>query len=75
MYRVNENWSAVCECCIKWCGDATSVMGVLDEPYSAKPAQLSSPTGPPSYIRWTVDTVPTYVEWRACTATPLSGFS
>ena len=44
MYRVNENWSAVCECCIKWCGDATSVMGVLDEPYSAKPAQLSSHT-------------------------------
>jgi hypothetical protein len=27
--------------------------GVLDEPYSAKPAQRSSHTGPPGYIAWT----------------------
>ncbi len=27
--------------------------GVLDKPYSAKPAQRSSHTGPPSYIGWT----------------------
>ncbi len=33
--------------------------GVLDEPYSAKLAQLQ----------------PMYVYWRACTATQLSGFS
>jgi hypothetical protein len=26
---------------------------VLDEPYSAKPAQQSSYTGPPGYIGWT----------------------
>jgi hypothetical protein len=30
-----------------------SEVGVLDEPYSAKPAQLSSHTGPPGYIGWT----------------------
>jgi hypothetical protein len=47
----------------------TSVEGVLNEPFSAKPAQLSSHTGPPGYIKWI------YVDWRACTATPLSGFS
>ncbi len=35
--------------------------GVLDEPDSAKPAQLSSNTGPPSYIGWK-DTVPAYVD-------------
>jgi hypothetical protein len=45
------------------------VMGVLDEPYSAKPVQLSSHTGPPGYIRWT------RFYWRACTANPLSGVS
>jgi hypothetical protein len=27
--------------------------GVLDKPYSAKPAQLSSHTGQPGYIGWT----------------------
>jgi hypothetical protein len=27
--------------------------GVLDIPYSAKPAQRSSHTGPPGYIGWT----------------------
>jgi hypothetical protein len=27
------------------------VVGVLDEPYSAKPAQLSSHTDPPGYYR------------------------
>ncbi len=32
-------------------------------------------TGSPDYIGWTVDTVPAYVDWRACTATPLSGVS
>jgi hypothetical protein len=31
-----------------------SVVGVLDEPYSAKPAQLSSHTDPPGYIRCTL---------------------
>jgi hypothetical protein len=30
------------------------VVGVLDEPYSAKPAQRSSHTGPPGYIGWTL---------------------
>ncbi len=50
------------------------VVGVLDEPDSAKPAHRSSHTGPPGYIRWT-DTVPAYEDWRACTATPLSGIS
>ncbi len=48
------------------------VVGVLHEPYSAKPAQRSSYTGPPGYIGWTRFQ---YVDWRACTATPLSGFS
>jgi hypothetical protein len=37
--------------------------GVLDEPYSAKPAQRSSHTGPPGYTGWTVDTIPAYVGW------------
>jgi hypothetical protein len=27
--------------------------GVLDEPYSAKPAQRRSHTGPPGYLGWT----------------------
>ncbi len=31
----------------------STVVGVLDEPYSAKPAQQSSHTGPPGYIGWT----------------------
>ncbi len=31
----------------------TAVVGVLDEPYSAKPAQRSNHTGPPGYIEWT----------------------
>jgi hypothetical protein len=48
--------------------------GVLDELYSANPAQRSSHTGPPGYIGWT-RFQPTYVDWRACTATPLSGVS
>ncbi len=55
-------------CTVYWrwlCSEA----GVLDESYSAKPAQRSSHTWPPGYIGWTVDTVP------ACTATPLSGVS
>jgi hypothetical protein len=30
-----------------------SVVGVLDEPDSAKPAQLSSRNGPPGYKGWT----------------------
>ncbi len=34
---------------------------VLDESYSAKPAQRSSHTGPPGYIGWTR---PAYEEWR-----------
>ncbi len=42
--------------------------GCLDKPYSAKPAQQSSHTGPAcsyiSYIGW----VPAYVDWRAGTA-------
>ncbi len=41
--------------------------------YSAKPAQRSSHTGPPTRHR--MDTVPAYVDWRACTATPLSGLT
>jgi hypothetical protein len=32
---------------------ATSVVGVLDELCSTKPAQPSSHTGPPGYIGWT----------------------
>ncbi len=52
------------------------VVGVLDEPYSAKPAQRSSHTCPPGYIGWTgLDMVPACVDWRACTATLLSGIS
>jgi hypothetical protein len=31
------------------------VVGVLDEPYSAKLAHRSSHTGPPGYIGWTLD--------------------
>jgi hypothetical protein len=46
-------------------------LGVLDETYSAKPAQQCSHTGPPGYM----DTVPAYVYRRAFTATPLSGLS
>ncbi len=49
--------------------------GVLDEPDSAKPAQLSSHSGPPGYIGWTQLTVPAYVDWRVWTASSLSGVS
>jgi hypothetical protein len=54
------------------------IVGVLDEPYSAKPAQLSTHTGPPGYIGWTRQfQAPAYVDsdWQAFTATPLSGVS
>jgi len=44
------------------------VVGVLDEPYSAKPAH------PYRLARLhRMDTA--YVDWRACTATPLSRIS
>jgi hypothetical protein len=43
-----------------------TVVGVLEEPYSAKPAQLSSQR------LHRMDTVPAYVDWRVCAATPLS---
>jgi hypothetical protein len=36
------------------------VVAVLDEPYSAKPAQLHR-----------MNTIPAYLDWRTCTATPL----
>ncbi len=50
-----------------------AVVGVLDEPYSAKRAQRSSH---PSLPGGRMDTVPAYnIDWRACTATPLSGES
>jgi hypothetical protein len=51
-----------------------SVVGVLDEPYSVKPAQRSNQTGPPGYIgrTWFQSM---YVDWRAHTAIPLSGIS
>jgi hypothetical protein len=52
-----------------------SGVGVLDDPYSAKPAQLSNHTDPPGYIGCTLYTVPTYVDWRAYTTTPLSWVS
>ncbi len=39
-------------------------MGVLDEPYSAKPTQLSSQK---LSIPARQATVPAYVDWRACT--------
>jgi hypothetical protein len=53
------------------------VVGVLDEPYTqlCKPAQLSSHTGPPGYIGWTRFQPMYCIDWRACTATPLSGVS
>ncbi len=48
----------------------------LDEPQSAKPAKRSCRTGPPGYTGRLLDTVPAaYVDWRACTATPLSRYS
>jgi hypothetical protein len=47
---------------------------VLDEPNSAKPAQRSSHTDR-SASPHIMDMVPAYVDWRACTATPLSGIS
>ncbi len=40
------------------------VVGVLDKPHSAKPAQRSSHTGPPAYVTW-----------RAGTAAPLTGLA
>jgi hypothetical protein len=49
--------------------------GVLDERYSAKPAQRISHTGPPGYTVHRMGMVPAFVDWRACTATPLSGVS
>jgi hypothetical protein len=48
-------------------------IGVLDEPYSAKPAQRSSHTGPPGYIGWT-RFQPTVLAGPYM-ATPLSGLS
>jgi hypothetical protein len=45
--------------------------GVLDEPDSAKPAKRSSHTGPPDWTAFQ----PMYVDWRACTATPLTGLA
>ncbi len=44
---------------------AASWSGSFRQPYSAKPAKWSSHTSPPGCI---VDTVPAYVDWRACTA-------
>ncbi len=47
----------------------------LDEPYSAKLAQWNSHTAyRPARLHRT-DTVPACVDWRACTATPLTGVS
>ncbi len=51
----------------------TPEVKVLDEPYSAKPAQLGSHTG--AARLHSIDTAPAYVDWRASTATPLSGIS
>jgi hypothetical protein len=48
------------------------IESVLDEPYSAKPAQQSGHTAPPPPGLHRMDTVPAYVDWRACTDTPLS---
>jgi hypothetical protein len=45
-------------------------LGVLDELYTQLSRSASSHTGPPRYYR--MDTVPAYVDWRACRATPLS---
>ncbi len=39
-----------------------SIVGVLDEPYSAKPAQRSSHIYRPAKLHRT-DTVPAYVDW------------
>jgi hypothetical protein len=48
-------------------------LGVLDEPYSAKSKLRSSHIGPPGYIGWTrFQAVLAYLDWRACTAIPLS---
>ena len=49
--------------------------GVLDEPDTAMPVQQSSHT-----VYWParlhrMDTVTANLDWRACTATPLSGVS
>jgi hypothetical protein len=45
-----------------------SGLGVLDEPCSARSAER------PARLH-RMDTVPAYVDWRACTATLLSGLS
>jgi hypothetical protein len=59
--------------CMAWLRFLNSELGVLDETYSAKPAQWSSHNRPARLCR--MDTVPVYVYWWACTATPLSGLS
>jgi len=46
-------------------------VGVSDEPYSAKPAQLSIHTMDGQWTRFQ----PMCMYWQACTATPLSGVS
>jgi hypothetical protein len=51
----------------------SSVVEVLDKLYSAKPAQLSNHTGPTGNIGLT--RFQPNVDWRACTAAPLSGIS
>jgi hypothetical protein len=49
-------------------------LGVLDEPYSAKPAQRSSRTGPPGYIDGHGSSLCKLADLYA-TATPLNGVS
>ncbi len=49
--RKINHWSH-CNRLGKDCQNVSTVIGVLDEPDSAKPAQLSSRTGPPGYIWW-----------------------
>ncbi len=44
--------------------------GVLDEPYSGKPAQRRSHI-PARQTTWTGHGSLAYEDWRACTATPL----
>jgi hypothetical protein len=52
----------VSTCLSMWRNNFLPAVGVLDEPYSAKPARVAI-------------TVPAYVDWRACKYTALSGFS
>jgi hypothetical protein len=52
----------VSTCLSMWKNNFLPAVGVLDEPYSAKPARVAIP-------------VPAYVDWRACTDTALSGVS